>query len=191
MKQSFAIGTTERLALGILLYTGQRRSDVVRFCPAIVKNDWLVFTQHKNRNRKPVEMARPFVEPLKKLIEQTPARERKHGLFRQQTSRLKGTIFRVGLRMVVRKRACQAHLTVCGRLPHQGSLSSAVRSVKLWLLGATLLRRKSTDMLSPLAKKSLRSRQWTRCLSPICNSFRTVSSEAFGPHQPKRAAQVR
>ena len=72
VEAKFAIGTMERLALGILLYTGQRRSDVVRFGPDMVKNDWLVFTQHKNRNRKPVEMALPFVEPLRKLIEQTP-----------------------------------------------------------------------------------------------------------------------
>lgn len=71
-EEKHPVGTMERLALGLLLYTGQRRSDVIRFGPDMVKNGWLVFTQHKNRNRKPVEMALPFVEPLRKLIENTP-----------------------------------------------------------------------------------------------------------------------
>lgn len=89
----FTIGTMKRLAPGILLYTGQRRSDVVRFGPATVKNDWLVFTQHKNRNRKPVEMALPFVEPLKKLIEQTPGAGKETWLVSARNQPFEGDYF--------------------------------------------------------------------------------------------------
>ncbi|WP_245409718.1 tyrosine-type recombinase/integrase [Pararhizobium haloflavum] len=67
-----AVGTMARLALALLLYTGQRRSDVVRFGPAMVKDNWLVFRQHKNRNSKPVDMAIPMVGPLREIIDGTP-----------------------------------------------------------------------------------------------------------------------
>ena len=39
------VGSKARLALALLLYTGQRRSDVVRLGPQHVKDGWLSFTQ--------------------------------------------------------------------------------------------------------------------------------------------------
>jgi integrase len=45
------IGTTARLALALLLYTGQRRSDVVLFGRQHVRQGSLRFTQQKNRNK--------------------------------------------------------------------------------------------------------------------------------------------
>jgi integrase len=39
------IGTTARLALDLLMYTGTRRSDVVRLGRQHVRNGWLRFTQ--------------------------------------------------------------------------------------------------------------------------------------------------
>lgn len=65
------VGTMARLALALLLYTGQRRSDVVRFGPASVKNAWLTFTQFKGRNKKPISLAIPVVPALQKIIDAT------------------------------------------------------------------------------------------------------------------------
>jgi integrase len=54
-----AVGTKARLALALLLYTGQRRSDVVTFGRQHLKNGWLNFTQVKNRRRKPITLSIP------------------------------------------------------------------------------------------------------------------------------------
>ena len=44
------VGTKARLALTLLLLTGVRRSDVVLLGRQHVRNGWLKFTAHKNRN---------------------------------------------------------------------------------------------------------------------------------------------
>ena len=53
-ERRFPIGTKERLAFGLLLFTGQRRSDVVRMGPHMVRvgddGPELVITQEKTRN---------------------------------------------------------------------------------------------------------------------------------------------
>jgi len=66
------VGTKARLAMALLLYTGQRRSDVVRFGPPMVRDGWLYFTQWKNRERNPVDMAIPILPALKEVIDATP-----------------------------------------------------------------------------------------------------------------------
>lgn len=66
------VGTEERLAMGLLIFTGQRMSDVIRFGPASIKDAWLNFTQHKNRNRKPVHMQIPVRPELIELLKVTP-----------------------------------------------------------------------------------------------------------------------
>lgn len=78
----WSVGTRERVALGLLLYTGQRASDVRQFGPKHVKvrteidedgnefkRNWLVFTQHKNRNSSPVHLEIPIRPELSELIE--------------------------------------------------------------------------------------------------------------------------
>lgn len=70
-EKHFAIGTMPRLALALLLYTGQRRSDIVLFGPGHVKDEWIVFTQFKNRNRNPVTLAIPILPALREVIEAT------------------------------------------------------------------------------------------------------------------------
>lgn len=65
------VGTKARLALALLLYTGQRRSDVVTFGPALLKDGWLTFTQYKNRNRNPVTLSLPVVPELRSVIDAT------------------------------------------------------------------------------------------------------------------------
>lgn len=67
-----AIGTRERLAMGLFLYVAQRLSDVIRLGkPNLKVRDgvrWLVFTQRKNRNRKPVSLEIPVRPELWDLI---------------------------------------------------------------------------------------------------------------------------
>jgi integrase len=67
------VGSKARLALALLLYTGQRRSDVVTFGRQHVKNGWITFTQVKNRNRKPVTLSIPLRPELKAIVEATPS----------------------------------------------------------------------------------------------------------------------
>lgn len=71
-EKAHPIGTMPRLALALLLYTGQRRSDVVTFGPGMVRDGWLHFTQFKNRNRKPVTLSLPVIPELQKIIDATP-----------------------------------------------------------------------------------------------------------------------
>lgn len=66
------VGTKARLALALLLYTGQRRSDVVQFGRQHVRDGWLNFTQHKGRNKKPVTLAIPIVPDLQSIIGASP-----------------------------------------------------------------------------------------------------------------------
>ncbi|WP_309773762.1 tyrosine-type recombinase/integrase [Nitrobacter vulgaris] len=57
-------GSKARLALALLLYTGQRRSDVVALGPQHVKDGWITLTQVKNRKRKPVTLSIPLLPEL-------------------------------------------------------------------------------------------------------------------------------
>ncbi len=66
------IGTTARLAMALLLYTAQRRSDVITFGPGLIKDGWLTFTQHKNRNSRPVVMSLELRPQLREVIEASP-----------------------------------------------------------------------------------------------------------------------
>lgn len=63
------VGSTARLALALLLYTGQRRSDVVRFGRQHIRNGWLHFTQQKNRNRRPVTLELPVLTVLRNILD--------------------------------------------------------------------------------------------------------------------------
>lgn len=80
------VGTKARLALALLLYLGPRRSDVVAFGPQHVRDAedmppelrdvhpgrWLQYTQHKNRNRKPVTLTIPILPELEDVIAASP-----------------------------------------------------------------------------------------------------------------------
>ena len=69
---SHAIGTKARLALALLIYTGQRRSDVVRFGRQHFRKGWLHFTQAKNQNRTPVNIEIPILPALQAIIDKSP-----------------------------------------------------------------------------------------------------------------------
>lgn len=71
-EQRHPIGTKARLALGLLLYTGQRRSDVVLFGRQHVHDGELHFTQFKGRNRAPKRLQLPILPELQKIIDASP-----------------------------------------------------------------------------------------------------------------------
>ncbi len=71
-EETHAEGTMARLALALALYTAQRRSDLVRLGRQHIQNGWLVFTQHKNRNKKPIRMEIPVTPELQRIIDASP-----------------------------------------------------------------------------------------------------------------------
>ncbi len=66
------IGSKARLALALLVYTGVRRSDVVLLGRQHVRDGWLKFTAHKNRNRRPVTIELPILSALQETIDASP-----------------------------------------------------------------------------------------------------------------------
>lgn len=65
------IGSRARLALALMLYTGQRRSDIILFGRQHVSNGQIKFTQQKNKNRKPITLELPIHPDLQKVIDAT------------------------------------------------------------------------------------------------------------------------
>lgn len=67
------IGTQARLALALLVYTGQRRSDIVQMGRQhITRQGWLKFVQVKNRAKNPVTVEFPMLPQLVAVIEASP-----------------------------------------------------------------------------------------------------------------------
>jgi integrase len=66
------IGTKARLAFALLLYTGQRRSDITKFGRQHVRNGTLTFTQFKGRKRKPTTLTLPILPVLQRIIDASP-----------------------------------------------------------------------------------------------------------------------
>jgi integrase len=67
----YPVGKRARLALALLLYTTQRRSDVVRLGHKMAHDGWLKFTQVKNAKRKPVSLEIPILPELQRIIDAT------------------------------------------------------------------------------------------------------------------------
>jgi integrase len=68
-EQRHPIGTKPRLALALLLYTGQRRSDVTRLGRQHVRAGRITLTQFKGRNQKPTRLVLPLLPALKQVID--------------------------------------------------------------------------------------------------------------------------
>ncbi len=66
------IGTKARLALALLLFTGQRRSDITRLGRQHARDGKITFTQFKGRNRKPKRLVLPILPVLQKVIDASP-----------------------------------------------------------------------------------------------------------------------
>jgi integrase len=69
------IGTKARLAFALLLFTGQRRSDVIRFGRQHMRNGLLTFTQFKGRKKKPKRLILPVLPVLREIIDASPCGE--------------------------------------------------------------------------------------------------------------------
>lgn len=65
----YAVGTTAHLAFALMLYTGQRRSDMVRMGRQHLSGDRLVLRQHKTG----AALSIPVHRDLKRLLERLPA----------------------------------------------------------------------------------------------------------------------
>jgi integrase len=70
-EERHAVGSKARLALALMLFTGQRRSDIIRFGKQHAKGGKLTFTQHKGRNRKPKRLTLPILPALQRIIDTT------------------------------------------------------------------------------------------------------------------------
>lgn len=68
-------GTKARLALHLMLYTGARRSDVVRLGRPHLRGGLLSWTAHKNRRRHPVAIDIPVLAPLAETLSISPLGE--------------------------------------------------------------------------------------------------------------------
>jgi hypothetical protein len=64
-------GTKARLALDLLLYTGVRRSDVVKLGPQMVRDGKLVFTETKGRAKIAKTHELPILPPLQQSLDAT------------------------------------------------------------------------------------------------------------------------
>lgn len=71
-EQRHAIGAKARLALALLLFTGQRRSDITRLGRQHVRDGKISFTQFKGRNRKPKRLVLPILPALQRIIDGSP-----------------------------------------------------------------------------------------------------------------------
>jgi integrase len=72
------LGSKARLAPALLLFTGQRRSDITRLGRQHVRNRKITFTQFKGRNRKPrrlVLLVLPVLPALQNIIDASPCGE--------------------------------------------------------------------------------------------------------------------
>lgn len=67
------LGTTARLAFDLLLYTGVRRSDVVRLGPQMERGGKLVFSEFKGRTKNVKAHELPILKPLRASIDAMPA----------------------------------------------------------------------------------------------------------------------
>jgi integrase len=66
------IGSKARLALALLLFTGQRRSDITRLGRQHVSGSTITFTQFKGRNRKPKRLTLPILPVLQRIMDASP-----------------------------------------------------------------------------------------------------------------------
>jgi integrase len=126
------VGSTARLALGLLLHTGQRRSDVVLFGRQHVRGDWLHFTQQKNRSSKPVTLTIPVHPELRRIIDATPSGGLTSELDRPFTANGFGNRFRKWCDEAGLPSQCSAHglrKAAASRLAEAGATELEIRAI--------------------------------------------------------------
>jgi integrase len=106
------IGTKPALALGLLLFTGVRRSDVIKLGRQNVRDGWITFSPTKGSARKPMQITIPMLPVLEQIIEATPSRGERTFLVTEFGKPFTGD----GFGNWFRRRAREAGLE--GRSPH-------------------------------------------------------------------------
>jgi len=66
------VGTKARLALGLLLFTGTRRGDMVKLGRQHVKDDWLRFVPRKTLYKRQEISEKPWLSVLADLVAKSP-----------------------------------------------------------------------------------------------------------------------
>ena len=72
-EQKYPIGSKQRLALALMLYSACRREDIVRFGSQHIHNGRLQYTQAKNEHRNPVRIDIPVHPDPANVIAATPS----------------------------------------------------------------------------------------------------------------------
>jgi integrase/recombinase XerD len=67
------VSTKARLALELMLHLATRRGDGISLGRQHVKDGWVIYTQEKNRGRKPVLVETPLPEPVVAAIKACPS----------------------------------------------------------------------------------------------------------------------
>lgn len=70
-ERHYAVGTKQRLALALLLYTGTRRSDMVTLGRQHIKDDWLRFVPRKTRHKRARLSEKPWLPCLAEIVAAT------------------------------------------------------------------------------------------------------------------------
>jgi len=71
-EERYPVGTKERLAFGLLLYTGQRRGDVIRTGPLHIHKGILTIDQGKMEGNETAHLEIPVHPKLQAIIDATP-----------------------------------------------------------------------------------------------------------------------
>jgi integrase len=71
-ERTHPIGTKARLAMALLLFTCQRKSDIILFGHQHVHEGVFRFTQQKNAGRNPVTLSLPLLPVLQEIIDASP-----------------------------------------------------------------------------------------------------------------------
>jgi integrase len=149
-EQHHPIGSKARLALALLLYTAQRRSDVVRLGPPLMRDGRLIFEQSKTG----AAMDIPVAPPLADIIAATPMGEPS----RRQASAIGSATdatrpgFRIARPTVFVRRSC-------GAWPKQIALRTSSPAS-----AATRTIAKSEPMCRPPTRRAWQPRAWQRRL---------------------------
>lgn len=73
-RERHPIGTTPRLAIDLLILTGQRRSDIVALGRQHVRSGSLTFTQFKGRTKRRMNLTLPILPELQASIDAKPSK---------------------------------------------------------------------------------------------------------------------
>lgn len=151
------VGTRERLAFDLLVYTGVRRSDVVRLGRQHTRQGEITITTEKSRNMgKPVEVTITILPPLARSIEAAPTGDMTYLVTHKKTAFVKesfGTWFRNACKEAgVPGSSHGLRKLAAVRMAENGATEAELNAVFGWADGsgesATYIRKASRKRLS-------------------------------------------